>query len=93
MPRSCILWLIVSYHLCRKVSLCIEESTATCEHADKAWLMSQVRVDAVVALRCFVDAFSEAEAAALKPLIPALLDEFFKLMNEVRAQISRVTAI
>jgi hypothetical protein len=40
-------------------------------------------VDAVVALRCFVDAFSDQEAAALKPLIPALLDEFFKLMNEV----------
>jgi len=43
-------------------------------------------VDAVVALRCFVDAFSEQEAAALKPLIPALLDEFFKLMNEARAK-------
>ena len=44
-------------------------------------------MDAVVALRCFVDAFSEQEAAALKPLIPALLDEFFKLMNEVRVGI------
>jgi len=50
------------------------------------FLPPQVRVDAVVALRCFVDAFSEQEAAALKPLIPALLDEFFKLMNEVCAR-------
>ena len=51
-------------------------------------VLPQVRVDAVVALRCFVDAFSEQEAAALKPLIPALLDEFFKLMNEVRSRVA-----
>jgi len=41
----------------------------------------------VVALRGFVEAFSEEEVAAIKPLIPALLDEFFKLMNEVRDRI------
>ena len=40
-------------------------------------------MDAVVALRSFVEAFSEEEVAAIKPLIPQLLDEFFKLMNEV----------
>ena len=41
-------------------------------------------MDAVVALRSFVDAFSEEEVAAIKPLIPQLLDEFFKLMNEAQ---------
>ena len=49
-------------------------------------------MDAVVALRCFVDAFSDQEAAALKPLIPALLDEFFKLMNEVGTRVIAVSA-
>eukprot|EP00899_Mesostigma_viride_P026574 jgi/Mesvir1/7100/Mv09206-RA.2 len=40
-----------------------------------------VRVDAVVALRAFVDASQDLNE--LRPILPQLLDEFFKLMNEV----------
>ncbi|GJP29120.1 hypothetical protein CLOM_g11308 [Closterium sp. NIES-68] len=40
-----------------------------------------VRVDAVVALRSFVDACEDLDQ--LRPIIPHLLDDFFKLMHEV----------
>lgn len=40
-----------------------------------------VRVDSVVALRSFVDACKDLNE--LRPILPQLLDEFFKLMNEV----------
>ncbi|CAI5517143.1 unnamed protein product, partial [Closterium sp. Naga37s-1] len=40
-----------------------------------------VRVDAVVALRSFVDACEDLDQ--LRPIIPNLLDDFFKLMHEV----------
>ncbi|CAD7704977.1 unnamed protein product [Ostreobium quekettii] len=40
-----------------------------------------VRVDAVVALRSFVDVLEDLDQ--LKPILPNFLDEFFKLMNEV----------
>lgn len=40
-----------------------------------------VRVDSVVALRSFVEACKDLNE--LRPILPQLLDEFFKLMNEV----------
>ena len=43
----------------------------------------QVRVDAVVALRSFIDAFDTEGLQQVKPLIPQLLDVFFQLMQEV----------
>ena len=46
--------------------------------------MLQVRVDAVVALRSFIDAFDTEGLQQVKPLIPQLLDVFFQLMQEVR---------
>ena len=42
-----------------------------------------VRVDAVIALRAFVDASDEGSVSAMRPLLPRLLDELFKLMAEV----------
>lgn len=44
----------------------------------------QVRVDAVMAARSFIDAYSDDAVEAIKGLIPALLDQIFKLMAEVR---------
>lgn len=44
-------------------------------------LPPQVRVDAIVALRCFVEATEDL--SQLRPILPQLLDECFKLMNEV----------
>ncbi|KAK3257312.1 hypothetical protein CYMTET_33436, partial [Cymbomonas tetramitiformis] len=41
-----------------------------------------VRVDSVVALRNYVDA-SPRELNEIRPILPQLLDELFKLMNEV----------
>lgn len=43
----------------------------------------QVRVDAVVALRQIVDAYSEDHLDEMKPHLPVLLDQLFKLMAEV----------
>ncbi|KAK9159720.1 hypothetical protein Syun_006061 [Stephania yunnanensis] len=40
-----------------------------------------VRVDSVFALRSFVEA--SKDLGEIRPLLPSLLDEFFKLMNEV----------
>uniref|UniRef100_A0A6M2EC95 Importin N-terminal domain-containing protein n=1 Tax=Populus davidiana TaxID=266767 RepID=A0A6M2EC95_9ROSI len=40
-----------------------------------------VRVDSVFALRCFVEACKDL--SEIRPILPQLLDEFFKLMNEV----------
>jgi hypothetical protein len=40
-----------------------------------------VRVDSVVALRTFVEACKDL--SEIRPILPRLLDEFFKLMNEV----------
>ncbi|KAG6785265.1 hypothetical protein POTOM_010995 [Populus tomentosa] len=40
-----------------------------------------VRVDSVFALRCFVEACKDLNE--IRPILPQLLDEFFKLMNEV----------
>nr|XP_043623852.1 importin beta-like SAD2 isoform X1 [Erigeron canadensis] len=40
-----------------------------------------VRVDSVFALRCFVEACKDL--GEIRPILPQLLDEFFKLMNEV----------
>lgn len=40
-----------------------------------------VRVDSVVALRSFVEACKDLNE--IRPILPQLLDEFFKLMNEV----------
>ncbi|KAG0567157.1 hypothetical protein KC19_7G115500 [Ceratodon purpureus] len=40
-----------------------------------------VRVDSVVALRTFVEACKDL--SEIRPILPQLLDEFFKLMNEV----------
>ncbi|CAM6037581.1 unnamed protein product [Sphagnum compactum] len=40
-----------------------------------------VRVDSVVALRAFVEACKDL--SEIRPILPQLLDEFFKLMNEV----------
>ena len=47
-----------------------------------AWF-GQVRVDAVVGIRHFVDAYSEEHVEHIKPLIPQLLNQFFSLMREV----------
>lgn len=44
----------------------------------------QVRVDAVMAARSFIDAYSEDAVEEIKGLVPALLDQIFKLMAEVR---------
>jgi hypothetical protein len=46
-------------------------------------LLLQVRVDAVMAARSFIDAYSEEAVGEIKSLIPALLDQIFKLMAEV----------
>lgn len=43
-----------------------------------------VKVDAVVALGSFVEAADDI--AQLRPILPELLDEFFKLMNEVESE-------
>jgi len=43
-----------------------------------------VRVDAVIALGSFVEASSDIEQ--LRPILPQLLDAFFKLMNEVESE-------
>lgn len=43
-----------------------------------------VKVDAVVALGSFVEAADDI--AQLRPILPQLLDEFFKLMNEVESE-------
>lgn len=40
-----------------------------------------VRMDAVVAVRHFVDALEDH--SILKPILPQLLNQFFSLMNEV----------
>ena len=40
-------------------------------------------MDAVVALRSFIDAFDTEGLQRVKPLIPQLLDVFFQLMQEV----------
>ncbi|KAJ7538458.1 hypothetical protein O6H91_11G048900 [Diphasiastrum complanatum] len=40
-----------------------------------------VRVDSVVSLRSFIDACQDLNE--IRPILPQLLDEFFKLMNEV----------
>nr|GLL41506.1 importin beta-like SAD2 [Ipomoea trifida] len=40
-----------------------------------------VRVDSVFALRSFIDACEDLDV--IRPILPQLLDEFFKLMNEV----------
>ena len=45
---------------------------------------AQVKVDATMALRPFMEEYEEEDIAALKPLIPQLLNEIFKLMSEVR---------
>ena len=37
-----------------------------------------------MALRPFMEEYEEEDIAALKPLIPQLLNEIFKLMSEVR---------
>ncbi|KAK9824621.1 hypothetical protein WJX72_011782 [[Myrmecia] bisecta] len=42
-----------------------------------------VRVDAVIALRSLIDAYPEERLAEIQPLVPQLLNEFFKLMSEV----------
>ena len=51
-----------------------------------------MRVDAVVALRAMVEAYDDDALEAIKPLVPALLNELFALMNEVRvhARVCRV---
>jgi hypothetical protein len=43
-----------------------------------------VKVDAVVALGSFVEA--SQDISQLRPILPQLLDEFFKLMNEVESE-------
>ncbi|MCI03537.1 putative importin-7 [Trifolium medium] len=40
-----------------------------------------VRVDSVFALRSFIEACKDLNE--IRPILPQLLDEFFKLMNEV----------
>ena len=40
-------------------------------------------MDAVVALRNFIDGYDEEGLQQVKPLIPQLLDVFFQLMQEV----------
>lgn len=44
---------------------------------------AQVKVDATMALRNFIEEYEEEDIGALKPLIPQLLNEIFKLMSEV----------
>ncbi|KAK9818968.1 hypothetical protein WJX74_009075 [Apatococcus lobatus] len=44
-----------------------------------------VKVDATMALRPFMEEYEEEDIAALKPLIPQLLNEIFMLMSEVEA--------
>jgi hypothetical protein len=39
----------------------------------------------VMAARSFIDAYSEEAVGEIKGLIPALLDQIFKLMAEVRS--------
>ena len=48
-----------------------------------AYVAAQVKVDATMALRLFVEEYEEEDIGALKPLIPQLLNEIFKLMSEV----------
>ena len=52
----------------------------------------QVRVDAVVALRSFIDAFDSEGLQKVKPLIPQLLDVFFQLMQEVQPLLAALPA-
>ena len=40
-------------------------------------------MDAVVALRNFIDKYDAEDLQQVKPLIPQLLDVFFQLMQEV----------
>ena len=54
-----------------------------CRPGLKTLCVLQVRVDAVVALRSFIDAFDTEGLQQVKPLIPQLLDVFFQLMQEV----------
>jgi hypothetical protein len=42
-----------------------------------------VRVDAVISLRAFVDAADDAAVNGLRPILPQLLNELFRLMAEV----------
>ena len=56
---------------------------AILQHSHKLLVNMQVRVDAVVALRSFIDAFDTEGLQQVKPLIPQLLDVFFQLMQEV----------
>ena len=44
----------------------------------------QVRVDAVAALRNLMDAYGEDHLDEIKPHIPNLLDQLFRLMAEVK---------
>ena len=44
---------------------------------------AQVRVDAVIALRYLVEAYSDDHLADMKPHLPSLLEHLFRLMSEV----------
>ena len=57
--------------------------SAVLHHSHRLLVNMQVRVDAVVALRSFIDAFDTEGLQQVKPLIPQLLDVFFQLMQEV----------
>ena len=46
-------------------------------------LFVQVRVDAVIALRSIVDAYSDEHLDDMKPHLPSLLEHLFRLMSEV----------
>jgi hypothetical protein len=50
-----------------------------------------VRVEGVMALRSFVEEL--ADVAALKPVLPQLMDSIFKLMNEVRATTQQLLCV
>ncbi len=58
-------------------------ASAALQYSHKLLVNMQVRVDAVVALRSFIDAFDTEGLQQVKPLIPQLLDVFFQLMQEV----------
>lgn len=45
-------------------------------------ILFQVRVDAVIALRSIVDAYSDDHLDDMKPHLPNLLDHLFRLMSE-----------
>lgn len=46
-------------------------------------LCLQVRVDAVIALRSIVEAYSDEHLDDMKPHLPSLLEQLFRLMSEV----------